>query len=173
MAALDRGGPADRGKSRRAHRLCAWSILRRIGALSAAIVFLAGIFPAFLVLWIRRKVPEPAEWSRRKRERAGKRRAWATFRGGALRDITHAEHRRLRHVADRLVGLHVLEPAAPAQSARSWPRGAPEARERLGSKVFFLVIGVSIFGIFSRRLAGEALGYRWAIALMCLGFFLA
>src|SRR5712692_7761797 len=34
-------------------------------------VFLVGVLPAFLVLWIRRAVPEPEEWHRAKQKSAG------------------------------------------------------------------------------------------------------
>jgi MFS family permease len=50
---------------------------------------------------------------------------------------------------------------------------AEKAREQLVSQAFFLVIGVSVFGNFFAGWLARLFGYRRAIALMCLGFFLA
>jgi MFS family permease len=46
-------------------------------------------------------------------------------------------------------------------------------REQLVSTSFFLVIGVSVFGNFFGGWLAKTWGYRWAISIMCLGFFLS
>lgn len=51
---------------------------------------------------------------------------------------------------------------------KSW---SPDARDRLVSMSFFLVIGVSIVGNFFAAAMARVIGYRRSIAVMCLGFF--
>jgi hypothetical protein len=51
-----------------------------------------------------------------------------------------------------------------------WSDGA---KTRLVSSAFFLVIGVSIAGNFFAAWLAKLLGFRRAIVLMCVGFFLA
>ncbi len=136
------------------------------------IVFLAGILPAFLVLWIRKKVPEPEEWSSA--------RATASGEPPSVRDLFRGNVRRTT-----LLSIVVCATSLTAwwgfmfwsqQHLRNLPELAswtPQAREQLGSEVFFLLIGVSIFGNFFAGALAKRFGYRWGIALMCLGFFIA
>jgi MFS family permease len=50
-------------------------------------VFLAGVLPALLVVWIRSRVPEPALWLERKKKNVQARVPWADlFRGRVLRN---------------------------------------------------------------------------------------
>ena len=49
----------------------------------------------------------------------------------------------------------------------------PQGRDQLVSVAFFIVIAVSIVGNFFAAWLARWLGYRRAISLMCLGFFLA
>ena len=65
LAAVDGGGAADR----RQHRRDAGRRRRRslLADYPTAYVFLVGMLPALLVLWIRRAVPEPEEWHAAKR----------------------------------------------------------------------------------------------------------
>jgi MFS family permease len=63
-----------------------------------------------------------------------------------------------------------------AQHLRNLPELAGwtvQQREQLVSQAFFLVIGVSVGGNFFGGWLAKRLGYRPAIALMCLGFFVA
>ncbi|HXE54501.1 MAG TPA: hypothetical protein VN541_15880, partial [Tepidisphaeraceae bacterium] len=53
---------------------------------------------------------------------------------------------------------------------RSW---TDAQRQRLGSDSFFLIIGVSILGNFFGGWLAKLMGYRNAIALMLVGFFLS
>jgi MFS family permease len=60
-----------------------WFVLPRWGWRA---VFFVGILPAFLALWVRRNVREPAMWlDARARPAAGRRRFTDIFRGGTLR----------------------------------------------------------------------------------------
>lgn len=135
-------------------------------------VFLVGVLPAFLVFWIRRKVPEPDAWREAKRgARDGSPGLAQLFAPGIRRTTVltmlvcacsltawwafmfwHAQH--LRNLAE----------------LQSWP---VQQREKLVSSAFFLVIGVSIFGNFFCAWIARRLGYRLSIVLMCLGFFAA
>ena len=134
-------------------------------------VFLAGILPALLVFWIRRRVPEPEEWRAARRESGG---AWP------VRDLFRGE---IRAVTIKTVAVCALSLTAwwafmfwHAQhlrnlpELRSWTRGD---RERLVSQAFFLVITVSIVGNFFSGWLARAIGYRRAIAAMFAIGFLA
>jgi MFS family permease len=136
------------------------------------IVFLAGILPAFLVFWIRKKVPEPEEWSRANADAHG-----APPR---VRDLFAGDVRRIT-----LLSIVICATSLTAwwsfmfwnqQHVRNLPELAAwpnEAREDLVSKVFSLVIGVSIVGNFAAGALAKRFGYRWGIALMFLGFFVS
>ena len=135
-------------------------------------VFLAGILPALMVFWIRRAVPEPEEWHSAKARAKEKDPPMSElFRGGVRRTTIltiivcacslsawwafmfwHVQH--LRNLPD----------------VAAWPVAE---KEKLVSKAFFLVITVSIAGNFFAGWLSRWFGYRRAIAVMCLGFFLA
>jgi MFS family permease len=135
-------------------------------------VFLVGILPALLVLWIRRNVPEPEEWHTAMLKIGERQPKVSDLFKGRVLVITlktilictlslsgwwafmfwHAQH--LRNHPD----------------LASW---AVERREQLVSTAFFLVISVSIVGNFCAAALAKRLGYRWALAWMCTGFALA
>ena len=52
----------------------------------------------------------------------------------------------------------------------SW---AEKDRKRLASEAFFLIIGTSIIGNFFAAMLAKIFGYRRAISMMFLGFFIA
>ncbi len=135
-------------------------------------VFLAGVLPALLVFWIRRHVPEPAEW-RQARLAAGVNRPAVTdlFRGP------------VRALTVKTILVCSLSLSAwwgfmfwHAQHLRNLPELASWSvaqREQLVSKAFFLVMAVSVAGNFFGAVLARWCGYRRAVALMLLGFFLA
>ncbi len=132
-------------------------------------VFLVGIIPALLVFWIRRHVPEPAEWH------AAKAAGPATnppvsdlFRGKVARTtfltilvcasslsawwafmFWHPQH--LRHLPD-------VVPLSPSEI------------NRVVSTTFAAVIGSSIVGNFFSGWLAQRLGFRKALVLMFAGF---
>ena len=133
-------------------------------------VFLVGILPALIVYWIRRSVPEPEEWS-----------------------TARQSHEKMPGVADlfkgevRRITLYTI--AVCACSLTAWwafmfwnlqhIRNLPDvtwwdkaSKERLVSYAFFLVIGVSLAGNFFAAWLARLMGYRKAIAAMCLGFLI-
>jgi MFS family permease len=135
-------------------------------------VFLIGILPALLVFWIRRAVPEPEEW-RQARLRAGRERPPVSdlFRGETL------------SISIKTILVCSLMLTAwwafqfwNQQHLRNLPELASwtvQHREQLVSRSFFVIIAASIFGNFLAGWLAARIGYRRAIALLCLGFFLS
>jgi len=135
-------------------------------------LFLVGVVPALLVFWIRRAVPEPAEWVHAKQEAAREVPSISTLFHGAIRSTTlwviltcgvsltahwafmfwHQQH--LRNLPD-VVG---------------W---SPEQKNKLATTAMYLVIGSSILGNFAAALLARRVGYRAAIGASFLLYFLA
>jgi MFS family permease len=135
-------------------------------------VFLVGILPALLVFWIRRQVPEPAEWhAAKQRARSHEPGLIELFRGPVLRTT--------------LLSIGVCACGLTAwwgfmfwhpQHLRNLPELAtwlPGDRERLVSKAFFILIACSIAGNFAAGAVAKRLGYRRGISVMFVGIFLA
>ncbi len=135
-------------------------------------VFLVGILPALMVFWIRRYVPEPEEWHQAK--------SGAHHQEPSVLELFRGPVRRIT-----LLTIVVCATSLSAWWAfMFWNQQhlrnllvdagfAVAPRERMVSAAFFLTIGVSIFGNFFAGALARFLGYRRAVALMCLGFFLA
>jgi MFS family permease len=135
-------------------------------------VFLVGVLPALLVFWIRREVPETEEW------RAAKGRAKEAF--PRIADLFRGNVRRTA-----LLTILVCSASLTAHWAfLFWYQqhlrnlsdviGLPPARkDQLASLANFLVMGGAIVGNFLAAALAEFLGYRRAIALLCLAYFLA
>jgi MFS family permease len=135
-------------------------------------VFLVGILPAFMVFWIRRHVPEPAEWqaARASVQKAGPGIA-DLFRG----DVLPITLKTIAVCACSLSAWWAFQFWHP-QHLRNLPELASWARpdrERLVTKAFFLVIAVSLVGNFAAGGLARLIGYRRAIAAGCLGLGLA
>jgi MFS family permease len=131
-------------------------------------VFLVGVAPALLVFWIRRAVPEPAEW-RQARLRAGEKRppVLALFQG-EIRTLTVKTILVCSLCLTAWWAFLFWNP----QHLRNLPEvaGWPAARvEQLVSRSFFIVIASSCLGNFLSGWLAHLLGYRRAIALTCLG----
>jgi MFS family permease len=134
-------------------------------------VFLVGILPALLVFWIRRSVPETQEWQDAKQQSKGSAPSIADLFKGDVRKIT-------------LLTIVVCAASLTAwwaflfwnpQHLRNLPSIAnwtSQEKERLVSTAFFIVIAVSMAGNFFGAWLAKRLGFRWAVSLMCLGFFL-
>ena len=135
-------------------------------------VFLVGVLPALLVLWIRRNVPEPEEWHA------------AKIRAG------HAEPRirdlfRRRTLRTTLLTIAVCALSLSAhwafmywslQHLRNLPDLAAwsEAEKtRFLTMAMVLLMLTSIAGNFLAGAIARVLGYRKTISLMCIAYFLS
>ena len=134
-------------------------------------VFLVGIVPALLVFWIRRSVPEPPEWHAA-RASAGAEVPHVTdlFRGSVRRTTVLT----IIVCASSLTAWWAFmfwntQYMARLPDVAGWAEGA---RRRMVSSSFSLVIGVSIAGNFFAAWLARLLGFRRAIVIMCVGFFL-
>ena len=132
-------------------------------------VFLVGILPAFLVFWIRRHVPEPAEWhaaqEQSRRESPG---MLDLFRGSVARTTVLT----LLVCASGLTGWWAFM-FWHAQHLRHLPDVAklPTASiNQLVSITFALVISASVVGNFFAGWLARRLGFRVALAVLFAGF---
>jgi MFS family permease len=135
-------------------------------------VFLVGVLPAFLVLWIRRAVPESEEWQGA-RQRLGE--AAPGFRELFRRPVRRTTLLTLSVCSLALTGHWAFLFWFP-QHLRNLPELADwteAAKSQLVSEVVWVVIGVSIGGNFLAALLARWLTYRGAIALMCVAYALS
>jgi MFS family permease len=135
-------------------------------------LFLVGILPALLVVWIRRAVPEPAQWRAAKQT--------ARHHEPGLLDLFRGPVRRITLLTLLVCGFSLSGHWAFmywfVQSLRNLPELAAwgDARvTQLASLAMILVVGISSVGNFLAAGIARRLGYRRTIALMCAGYFLA
>jgi len=150
--------------------LAYWLIAR--AALPDRTIFLVGVVPALLVLWIRRSVPESDEWRAARRQHARSSPGIAALFQGDIRRTT-------------LLAIAVCALALTAhwaflfwctQHLRNLPDLAgwsPEAVGKLVSMAMTLVIGASIGGNFVAACLARRIGYRRAVSLLCLAYFVS
>jgi MFS family permease len=134
-------------------------------------LFLVGVLPALLVLWIRRAVPEPEEWQ-------GARQAVHAPPG--FRDLFRGPVRRTTVLTVLVCALALTAHWAFVfwfpQLVRELPEVAvktPSERNQVVSQATWLVTLSSIAGNFLAGLLARWLNYRRAIVCLCLGYFLA
>jgi MFS family permease len=139
-------------------------------------VFLVGILPALLVLWIRRAVPEPDEWQGAKKEAGHAEPGFLELFRGPVRRITVLT---LLVCALSLTG-HWAFLFWYVQHLRTLPTPEGLTAEqksqlvgRLVSTAVWLVIGASVVGNFLAAALARWLRYRRAIALLCVAYFLS
>jgi MFS family permease len=133
-------------------------------------VFLVGVLPALLVLWIRSAVPEPEEWHQA--------RARSTDEVPHFIDLFRGSVRRISLLTLSVCALTLtahwaflfwsVQQLRKLPELREWTEGD---RSRLVSQTLMVMIVTSIAGNFLAALLARALGYRRAIALLCLGYF--
>lgn len=133
-------------------------------------VFLCGVLPALLVLWIRRAVPEPEEWHAAKQQSVDAEPHFVDLFRGPVRRIT-------------LLTLVVCGLALTAhwsfmfwymQHLRNLPdlsEWTQPAKDQLISQAIWLVMITSIIGNFMAGLLVRFLKYRVAISGLCLAYF--
>ena len=139
---------------------------------SPRVVFLVGVLPALLVLWIRREVPETEEW------RAAKRRG--TDASPGIVDLFRGEVRRTTILTILVCSVSLSAHWAfifwYQQHLRNLPDVislSPARRNELASIANLLVMVASILGNFLAAILALAIGYRRSIAGMCLAYWLA
>jgi MFS family permease len=132
-------------------------------------VFLVGVLPAFLVLWIRRAVPETDEWHQARHRLARTGPGFLELFRGPIRRTTALT---LLVCALALTGhwafqFWYLQHIRHLPELSDW---APAEKNRLVSMVVWLVILASITGNFLAGGLARLLGYRRAIAGLCLAY---
>ena len=132
-------------------------------------VFLVGILPALLVLWIRRAVPEPEEWHAA-RELEGEAPEFAALFRPPVRRIT-------------IVTILVCSTALTAhwafmfwflQHLRNMPDVASWSdaeKSQLATQGLAVVMISSVVGNFVAAAVARKVGYRPAVVSMCLTYF--
>jgi MFS family permease len=135
-------------------------------------LFLVGILPALLVFWIRRSVPEPAEWRLAK--------AAAHHAEPGVRQLFDAGTRKITLSVILVCGVSLTAHWAfmfwHQQQLRNLPEvlsWTPEQKNKLVDVAMFLVMAFSILGNFFAALLARLLGYRTAIAITFLAYFVA
>lgn len=135
-------------------------------------LFLVGVLPAFLVLWIRMAVPESDEWHAA--------RSQMRTREPAIRDLFQGEALRITLLTTAVCAISLSAHWAfmfwNLQHLRNLPdvlQMSAEAKNLLASKVLYLIIIFSTLGNFFAAGVARFLGYRQTIAWMCIGYCLA
>jgi MFS family permease len=135
-------------------------------------VFLVGVLPALLVLWIRRAVPETEEW------RAAKERAEQTAPG--IADLFRGQVQRTAILTILVCSISLTAHWAflfwYQQHLRNLPDVvglSPARKDELASLANVLVMGAAILGNFLAAALARVFGYRRSIALLCLVYFVA
>ena len=135
-------------------------------------LFLVGVLPALLVFWIRRAVPEPAEWHAA--------RAGAQNKTPGIGELFRGETRRVTVWVMIVCGISLTAHWAfmfwHQQHLRNLPDVlllSAEAKNKLATKAMYLVIASSIAGNFFSGWIARLIGYRATIAWTFAFYFLA
>src|SRR5262249_16059794 len=133
-------------------------------------VFLVGILPALLVLWIRRAVPEPEEWKMAKEGSQGDQPGFADLFRGSVRRTTIL----VILVCASALSAHWASMFWFPQHLRNLPDVADwtEAqRSALASSGLGIVMVASIVGNFIAGYLAKLIGFRLALVTMCVAYF--
>ena len=135
-------------------------------------LFLVGVLPALLVFWIRRAVPEPAEWHAA--------RAGAQNKTPGVGELFRGETRRVTVWVMIVCGISLTAHWAfmfwHQQHLRNLPDVlllSAEEKNKLATKAMYLVIASSIAGNFFSGWLARLIGYRATIAWTFAFYFLA
>jgi MFS family permease len=135
-------------------------------------VFLVGILPALVTLWIRRAVPETEQWHAAKLAHAdAEPSVWELFRG----DVRRITILTILVCSLALTG-HWAFNFWSLQHLRNLPDVAEWSdteRTQLASQAMTLLMVSSIAGNFLAAALARRLGYRFSIALLCVTYFIA
>lgn len=135
-------------------------------------LFLVGVLPALLVLWIRRAVPEPEEWHAAKANAKENTPSFSDLFRGAIKRNTIL----IILVCATSLTAHWAFMFWHQQHLRNLPEVVSlTAQEKgvLASKALYMVIIASIVGNFAAAWIAQRIGFRKTIVLMCLGYFVS
>ena len=135
-------------------------------------LFLVGVVPALLVFWIRRAVPETAEWQSAREK--------ALHHEPGVRDLFRGEVLRVTLWVVAVCGVSLTAHWAfmfwHQQHLRNLPEVvsmSPAEKNKLASAAMYLVIGSSILGNFFAGWVARFVGYRATIAAIFVAYLLA
>jgi MFS family permease len=136
-------------------------------------VFLVGILPALIVVWIRKAVPEPAEWHAAKAGAIG-------AAAPSVFDLFRGEVRRTTLLTIVVCAFSLTAHWAfmfwSLQHLRTLPELKTWTQQSVSQFLTFAMcsmIGASIAGNFLAAAIARVTGYRIAIVAMCLAYFAA
>lgn len=134
------------------------------------VVFLVGILPALLVLWIRRAVPEPAEWHEAKAKANATTPGIADLFRGSVASVTW----RVLAICGVSLTAHWTFMFWHQTHLRSLPEVAslsPGDRQTQATIALFLVMAGSIVGNFFAGWLAHLFGYRKAMVGLLAAYF--
>jgi len=133
-------------------------------------VFLVGILPALITLWIRKAVPETEQWHAAKAAQQGD--------DPSVLELFRGDVRRITLLTILVCSLALTSHWAftfwSVQQIRNLPDVASwtdAERNSLVSKALALIMASSIVGNFVAALLARKFGYRRSIAFFCLSYF--
>ncbi len=145
-------------------------VLLKVFELPMRFVFVVGVLPALLVLWIRRAVPEPAQWKSAKQGAAAKEPAlWELF-SPAVRRTTWV----VILVCATSLSAHWAFMFWFQQHLRNLPDVAAWSESQRNALVGWSLAWVMVLSIAGNFFAGylaRLFGYRRAIAALCIAYF--
>ena len=135
-------------------------------------VFLVGVLPALLVLWIRRAVPETEEWHAAKKQSEQAQPRFIELFQGSVRRTTWLT----LIVCSLALTAHWAFLFWNLQHVRNLPElsgWTDSAKSQLISRMVWLVMLSSIAGNFFAGFLARWLKYRFAITGLCLAYFVS
>lgn len=135
-------------------------------------VFLVGILPALLVLWIRRAVPEPEEWHAARRNSSHVQPPFLDLFRGSIRRITLLTTTvcGLSLTAHWAFMFWYLQHVRNLPELNDWSVGE---KSQLVSRFIWLVMLTSIAGNFLAASIARWFTYRVAISGLCVAYFIS
>src|SRR3954469_4128490 len=132
-------------------------------------VFLVGVLPALLVFWIRRAVPEPKEWVAAKRDSVAQPSITELFRGPARR-ITLLTIAVCACSLTAWWAFMFWMPQLLTKDAEIASWADETQRKRVYAAALMIPVLVSIPGNFFAGWIAKRIGFRRAIAVLCVCF---
>ena len=135
-------------------------------------VFLVGIMPALITLWIRRAVPETEQWHAAKQAQGRDEPSiWDLFRGEVRRTtIFTILVCSLALTAHWAFNFWSIQHLRNMSDVADW---TDAARNELVSQAFAVIMVSSIVGNFLAAALARRMGYRLSIALLCAAYFVS